>query len=226
MSRARPINFPDGTTIWFDQALNGRKATAKQLAWLAAAEDTPIDTLLDEGLSQGEVLLRLRVAINGEAIPLEIIERRRKAREEARKQPACRICTKLDLECEGEITRHHFIPRWMMQLLDNYTSYAPRRVCTIPICIGRHRDLHLDDDKQTPKSIAQFMTDYERAFAQRLLEEIEWDHPAVFKFIRKGAKGTYEMQLLADYDNDQFATANIEVEVGGDEIYRPATIRA
>jgi hypothetical protein len=40
MSRARPIEFPDGTIIWFDQNQNGQKATANQLAWLAAAEDT------------------------------------------------------------------------------------------------------------------------------------------------------------------------------------------
>jgi hypothetical protein len=95
MSRARPIRLPDGTEIWFDQNQNGKKATARQLAWLAAAEDTPIDSLLDEGLSQGQVLFRLRQVMEPGTIPLDIIERRRKAREEARKQPACRICSTL-----------------------------------------------------------------------------------------------------------------------------------
>lgn len=215
MSRARPIEFPDGTTIWFDQNRNGQKATPNQLAWLAAAENVPIDSLLDEGLSQGQVLFRLRQALEPGTIPLDIIERRRKAREEAKRQPACRICTTLDLECDGEITRHHFIPRWMMLELENYEAYAARSKCTIPICIGRHRDLHLDDDLETPKSIAQFMTDDERKFAQRMLEELEWQHPAMFKFIRQGGKGTYEQQLLEDYDADLFAKASLATHGSG-----------
>lgn len=212
MSRARPIELPGGTTLWFDQNQNGQKATSKQLAWLAAAEDTPIDTLLDEGLSQGQVLFRLRQVLEPGTIPLDIIERRRKAREEARKQPECRICTTMGWECDGDITRHHFLPRWMMLELENYTAYAARSKCTIPVCIGRHRDLHLDDDKETPKSIAQFMTDDERAFCHKMLEELEWQHPAMFKFIRQGGKGTYEQQLLADYDADLFAKATLSAD--------------
>jgi hypothetical protein len=211
MSRARPIRFPDGTEIWFDQNQNGKKASANQLAWLAAAEDTPIDSLLDEGLSQGAVLFRLRTVIEPGTIPFGIIARRRKAREEARKQPACRICSKLDLECDGEITRHHFIPRWMMRELENYQAYAARSKCTIPICIGRHRDLHLDDDKETPKSIGQFMTDDERKFAQKMLEELEWEHPKMFKLIRGGFMGKeYERQLLEDFDNGEFSASRSE----------------
>lgn len=218
MSRARPITMPDGTTIWFDQNQSGKKASANQLAWLAAAEDTPIDTLLDEGLSQGAVLFRLRVTMEPGTIPFDIIERRRKAREEARKQPACRICSPMwndtchGTECDGDITRHHFIPRWMMLELENYSAYAARSKCCIPVCIGRHRDLHLDDDKETPKSIAQFMTDDERKFAQKMLEELEWQHPMMFKFIRQGGKGTYEQQLIADYDADLFSKASLTGE--------------
>lgn len=209
MSRARPIQF-ENETLWFDQNKNGQKATSKQLGWLAAAENTPIDTLLDEGLSQGQVLFRLRSVMEPGTIPLEIIERRRQAREAARQQPDCRICSALDLVCDGDITRHHFVPRWMMLELENYTAYAARSKCTIPICIGRHRDLHLDDDKETPKSLAQFMTDDERKFAQRMLEELEWQHPAMFKFIRQGGKGTYEQQLLEDFDADMFSKASLE----------------
>jgi hypothetical protein len=213
MSRARPINLPDGTQIWFDQNQNGQKATTNQLAWLAAAEDTPIDSLLDEGLSQGQVLFRLRAAMEPGTIPFDIIERRRKAREEARRQPGCRICSKLDLECDGDITRHHFVPRWMMLELENYAAYAARSKCTIPICIGRHRDLHLDDDRETPKSIAQFMTDDERAFAQQMLEELEWQHPRMFKLIRGGVAGKeYERQLIEDYDADLFSKGSLNVE--------------
>lgn len=222
MSRARPINLPDGTQIWFDQNQNGQKATAGQLAWLAAAEDCAIDNLLDEGLSQGQVLFRLRQVMEPGTIPLDIIERRRKAREDARKQPACRICPALPppvghlrrRECDGDITRHHFVPRWMMLELENYKAYAARSKCCIPICIGRHRDLHLDDDKETPKSLAQFMTDDERRFAHKMLEELEWQHPAMFKFIRQGGKGTYEQQLLADFDSDLFSRSRLRNEEG------------
>jgi hypothetical protein len=210
MSRARPINFPDGETIWFDQNKNGQKASSSQLAWLAAAENTPIDSLLDEGLSQGNVLFRLRAVLEPGTIPLDIIERRRKAREEARRQPACRICTSMGWECDGDITRHHFVPRWMMLELENYTAYAARSKCTIPICIGRHRDLHLDDDRETPKSLAQFMTDDERAFAQKMLEELEWQHPRMFKLIRGGVAGKeYERQLIEDYDADLFSKSQL-----------------
>jgi hypothetical protein len=212
MSRARPIRLPDGTEIWFDQNQNGKKASASQLAWLAAAENTPIDSLLDEGLSQGQVLFRLRQALEPGTIPLDIIERRRKAREDAKKQPACRICSTFDWECDGEITRHHFVPRWMMLELENYQAYAARSKCTIPICIGRHRDLHLDNDEETPKSLAQFMTDDERAFAHKMLEELEFQHPAMFKFIRQGGKGTYEQQLLADFDADLFAKSELDLD--------------
>lgn len=223
MSRARPIRLPDGTEIWFDQNLNGQKAKSSQLAWLAAAEDVPIDSLLDEGLSQGHVLFRLREVMEPGTIPFDIIERRRAAREEARKQPACRICPELGLECDGDITRHHFVPRWMMLELENYAAYAARSKCTIPICIGRHRDLHLDDDQETPKSVAQFMSDDERRFAQRMLEELEWQHPAMFKFIRQGGKGTYEQQLLTDYDADLFAKSELtshDVANAKDDIQR------
>lgn len=213
MSRARPITLPDGTQLWFDRGASNKKATPDQLAWLAAVEDTPIDTLLDEGLSQGHVLMRLRNVLTPGVIPLDIIERRRKAREEARKQPACRICTTLGFECDGDITRHHFVPRWMMLELENYAAYAARSKCTIPICIGRHRDLHLDDDTETPKSIAQFMTDDERKFAQKMLEELEWQHPSMFKFIRNGAAGKeYERQLIEDFDADLFSKASLTRE--------------
>jgi hypothetical protein len=214
MSRTRPIDLPNGTRLWFDKKNGSAKATAAQLEWLSAVEDIPLDDLLDEGLTQAQVLERLRRALGQGEVPAGVLERQRHFREQAAKEPTCRICSILGTECEGRITRHHFIPRWMMLMLDNYPAYAARRKCTIPACIGRHRDLHLDDDASTPKSIAQYMTDDERKFAQKMLEELEEQHPAVFKFIRKGHKGTYEMQLLNDYDNDLFATATLDRDEG------------
>jgi hypothetical protein len=53
-----------------------------------------------------------------------------------------------------------------------------------------------------------------------MLEELEWQHPAMFKFIRQGGKGTYEQQLLADFDADLFSKASLDTE-GRDMLARP-----
>src|SRR5438128_2648296 len=105
MSRARPIGG-----LWFDRRLAGAKATSEQLELLAASENVPIDDLLDEGLRQGEVVDRLRIALGENTVPPEILERRREAKRLASMQPRCRICSAFDWECDGSITRHHFIP--------------------------------------------------------------------------------------------------------------------
>jgi hypothetical protein len=202
MSRARPIGG-----LWFDKQKANEKATVKQLELLAAAENILMDDLLDEGLRQGEVALRLREALGEGAIPPEVLERRRAAKEAAKNQPGCVICTNLGWECDGAITRHHFVPRWMMLLLENYVAYAARVRCTIPVCVGRHRDLHLRGDTETPKSLAQFMTDAERAFAQKLLDELRQQHPAVFDLIMGGDESTYEYVLLRDYHRGAFRVA-------------------
>ena len=63
--------------------------------------------------------------------------------------------------------------------LENYQAYAARSICTIPICIGRHRDLHYRNDG-TEKSIVQYLRDHERKFAQKLLDELREQHPKIF----------------------------------------------
>lgn len=202
MSRARPIEIA-GEQHWFDTKINHKRATASQLTLLAAVEGVPVDDLLDESVSQGQVLTRLREVLHGESIPIEVIERRRHARELAALEPTCRICDAHGFECEGEITRHHFIPRWIMRELDNYVAYAARVRCTIPICIGRHRDLHFRDGKGG-KSIIPYLTDAERAFGAKLLDELQEQHPKIFALISGGDETTYEGQLLKDYREGLF----------------------
>lgn len=210
MSRARQIGG-----LWFDIQRNHEKATSEQLELLAAAENIPLDDLLDEGLRQGEVVIRLRQALGEGVIPAEVLERRRAAKEAAKHQPKCRICSTFDWECDGSITRHHFVPRWMMLLLENYVAYAARSKCTIPVCVGRHRDLHLRGDQDTPKSIAQFMTDDERKFAQKMLDELKVQHPLVFDLILGGDDSSYEYVLLRDYmvGNFRKSSSNKEAEI-------------
>lgn len=183
----------------FDKKASHLKATVVQLETLAAAENIPLDDLLDEGLNQGEVRRRMTDIFHGDVIPAEVLERRRAMKELAATQPECRICSALGWECEGSITRHHFIPRWMMLLLENYSAYAARVKCTIPVCVGRHRDLHIRGDEQTPKSIAQFLKAHEREFAQKMLDEFKDQHPGIFDLIAGGDGSTYEYQLIRDY---------------------------
>lgn len=202
MSRYKKIGPLD-----FDKKASHLKATSVQLETLAAAENIPLDDLLDEGLNQGEIRRRLTEIFHGDVIPQEVLERRRAMKELAARQPVCRICSTLGWNCEGSITRHHFIPRWMMLLLENYQAYAARVKCTIPICVGRHRDLHIRSDEHTPKSIAQFLTDDERKFAQKMLDEFRDQHPAIFDLISGGDESTYEAQLLSDYRLGAFRKA-------------------
>lgn len=203
MSRARPITV-DGEAIWFDQRRNNERASIKHLEALAMAEDISLDDLLDEGLSQGQVIFRLRVADNDHAIPAEVLERRRLRKLEASRQPQCRICTLAGNTCEGMITRHHFIPRWLMLTLENYQAYAARPKCTIPICLGRHRDLHFRGEDDPPKSIAQYLTEPERLFAQKMLTELKDEHPAIWALIEGGDAHTYEYQLVRDFNLGAF----------------------
>ena len=201
MSRAREVG-----NLWFDVSRNHEKATSEQLELLAVAENIDLDDLLDEGLSQGEVIMRSRAALGEGAIPPEILERKRAAKEAAKLQPSCRICSTLGAECKENITRHHFIPRWMMLMLENYVSYAARSKCTIPICVEVHRDLHLRNDEMD-KSVAQFMTDDERRFAQKMLDEFKEQHPKVFDLILGGDISTYEYVLIRDYSTGAFLKA-------------------
>lgn len=197
MSRARPIEL-NGQKHWFDMNLNGRKATAEQLELLAAAEDITIDDLLDESLTQGQVLFRLREALHGDVIPPEVLERRRQRKLDAQKQPECRMCGKV-----GNSTRHHFVPRWLMRELSNYLAYSARSRCTIPLCVDCHRDLHSRNNTED-KSIWRFLTADERMFAQKMLDELRDEHPKIFDLLAAGNQWTYEGQLVGDYIAGRF----------------------
>lgn len=206
MSRARSINH-DGETIWFDTSVNGAPAKPMQLELLAAVENIEIDDLLDEGLNQGAVIERLRIGLDQGVIPVEVVERQRARREAAQSQRVCRAHPGNE-GCEGRITRHHFVTKWLMKELENYQSYARRDRCTIPLCVGFHRDLHMRNTSN--KSIVEYMTDEERHFAHKMLSELEEQHPKIMNLLRGGDfMISYEAQLVWDYDHGLFAKENV-----------------
>jgi hypothetical protein len=191
VSRARPYEFDD-QVVWFN--VTDPVATVEQLELLADIEEVPLDDLLDEGLGQRAVLRRLHE--NDGLIPQHVLDRRRQRLLEP-SGAVCRWCDPRGLSCEGSTTKHHYVPRWLMLLLENYQAYAPRSLCTIPICLGRHRDLHLRYGSD--KSIATCLDDRERWFAQKLLDELREQHPAIFELLAGGSRDSYEGQLLRDY---------------------------
>lgn len=183
-------------------------ATAEQLELLADWEGVDLDDLLDEGMAQKQVLFRLREVATPGVIPEHVLERRRERALIGRMSPACRVCTLKEweeggvVECEGRITRHHFVPRWLMLELENYQAYASRSVCTIPVCVGRHRDLHMRND--IDKSIVPYLRSHERRFAQRLLDELDEQHPQIVKLMAAGDFHSYEYQLIRDWEQGSF----------------------
>lgn len=199
MSRARP--YSDGNrTIWFD---NRAPANAKHLELLADVEEVDLDDIFEMNLSQKQVLYRLHKADN--LIPESVLEQRRHRREQSSEEPACRICTPAGKVCEGRITRHHFIPKWLMRELDHYNRYAARSKCTIPVCVGRHRDLHFrgENDGQD-RSIVQYLTQNEKDLAEQMLNELKDERPAIFELLSMGDANAYEAQLIADYLKGKF----------------------
>jgi hypothetical protein len=202
MSRARSINL-DGEIFWFDTHKDSLPASVEKLELLAAVENIDPDDLLDEGLNQGAVILRLRKSLGQGVIPVEVLERQRARKEAAGQQKICRVHGDTD-KCEGRITRHHFISRWLMKELENYQSYARRDKCTIPICMGFHRDLHMR--QANGKSIVEYLNNEERAFAEKMLSEFEEQHPKIIKLLRKGdPEVSYEARLIRDYDEGKFS---------------------
>lgn len=219
MSRARSISI-NGEKNWYDTKRNSHLATPAQLELLASSEDIEFDDLLEEGLSQGEVIVRLRKILGQGSIPPEILQRQHKSRVEAAKTPVCRICSNDGLECEGRTTKHHFINKWIMKELENYEAYASRKLCTIPVCVGRHRDLHMRENNGS-KSIYKYLTATERQFAQKMLDEIKEQHPKIFDLAAGGdPEVSYVACLVADYQNGNFSHKG-EIEV---DVIKPATI--
>jgi hypothetical protein len=204
MSRARDWTHPvTGVVHWFDSY--DAEATVGQLELVADMEDIEIDDLLEERLSTRAVLYRLNVAVD--AIPSSVVEVKRK-RASLHVEAVCRICPYYGWNCEGRITRHHFVPRWLMLELENYVRYSPRAFCTIPICVGRHRDLHRRSGgfHLANKSIVPYLTESEKHLAGHLIESLKDERPRLYDLIAGGDQNSYEYTLLRDWQLSQFHT--------------------
>lgn len=199
MSRARDWVHPvTGRIFWFDAY--DSEATVGQLEVLAEMEDADIDDLLDERLSTRAVLYRLNDA--SDLIPHEIIEQKRARALSTQRVLVCRF-HKDPEDCEGAITRHHFVPRWLMLELSDYIDYAPRTYCTIPACVGWHRFLHLRNNGGS-KSIAPYLTDAEKEIANHLIASLRQERPKVYALLAEGDKTSYEWQLVHDWRRGLF----------------------
>lgn len=194
MSRARPIRLPNGETAWFDVTRNHEKATHDQLELLVSICDTELDDLLDENLTRGDVLIRLREALGqGDTIPADVLVRRTKFRAERQALPKCRLCKK-----EGDSTKHHYINKWILRELADYTRlWADRSKNCIPICIDCHQDLH--SRSNGPMSIASVLTDKERRFADAALTALAEERPKLLILIARGDDSVYEARLVKDW---------------------------
>jgi len=200
MSRARDWTHPiTGRLYWFDAYEN--EATVKQLEALAEMEDADIDDLLDERLSTRAVLYRLNDA--SDLIPHEIIEQKRARALSTQRVLECRYHGE-DGECEGAITRHHFVPRWLMLELPDYIDYAPRTYCTIPACVGWHRFLHLRTPDVKSKSIAPYLTDAEKGITHEMIATLRQERPKVYSLLAGGDRNSYEWQLIQDWRRGLF----------------------
>lgn len=194
MSRARPI-----LGHWFDVQRNSQKATAEQLELLATVEDVDLDDLLEEVLTQGHVVDRLRNHL-GQTIPPEVLAKRQKWREQRQQANNCRICGK-----QGDSTQHHFVNRWILKELDGYErKWASRVKNCIPVCIDCHRDLH--SRANGPHSIAPFLDDEEKEFAERAIMALFEEHPKLFLMMARGDDSVYETRLIRDFIEGKFDT--------------------
>lgn len=201
MSRARDWQHPiTGETYWFDA--HESEATVEQLELLAEQEDIEIDDLLDARLSTRAVLYRLNHSSG--LIPLDIVERKKARALENQRPLVCRYHNDPE-ECEGSITRHHFVPRWLMLELPDYINYAPRSYCTIPACVGWHRFLHRRESSSGNKSIAPYLSDAERDIADHLIESLKEVRPVLFDLIASGDGNSYEWQLIHDWQEGKFS---------------------
>jgi hypothetical protein len=194
MSRTRQV---DG--IWFDRQQHNDPATLEQLERLAERLELDLDEILEVPWRQKEVLEALR-DFEGTLRKPDWIRS-----VEPQGEATCRICNG-EQECEGPMSKHHFVPRWMMKFLENYVAYSPRNICTIPICIGRHRDLHLRGDTRTEKSMVDLLTDEEKGFANKLLGELREQNSKIFELILAGDDDVYEHVLVMDFLKGRFRT--------------------
>lgn len=197
MSRARPLTLPTGEVVWFDQAANGLKATADQLELLVTITGEDLDDVLDGSVTQGELLRRLREALDQGCVPAEVRERQRLFRRMRMLDPECRCCGQ-----PGESTKHHYVNKWIMKELSNYREVGARSKCTIPVCITCHRDLH--DRSNEGVSIVDYLTARERAFANGLIERLRRERPDIFNLLAEGDDSVYEARLIKDWLEGHF----------------------
>lgn len=203
MSRARPITI-NGETHWFDTDKNHRKATDKQLELLSTVEQVELEDLLESNITQGETLNRLREALGQNPIPMEILARRQAFRKERATQPPCRMCGKL-----GDSTKHHFVNKWILKELESYErKWSNRKENCIPLCINCHRNLHYRYNG--PVSIAEYLTDSEKAYADRALTALAEERPKLLILIAKGDDSVYEARLIKDWFEGKFNIAHAE----------------
>lgn len=198
MSRARPIKLDNGT-IWFDTNRNGERATDEHLEILAQLEGVDLDDLLDDVVTQGEVLRRLKEALGSCPVPPEIYDRIHTARARRQVAPRCRCCG-----AEGKSTRHHYVNKWILRELSHYASkWADRSKNCIPACIDCHRKLH-DRANGKAKSIADLLTDAEKVFAHKAISALLHERPTVFELLVHGDANVYEAQLVKDWCEGKF----------------------
>ena len=202
MSRARDWTHPKtGEVYWFD--VDGAPATDAQLELLAEIEDLEVDEILDANLTQRGIVDRLNKASG--LIPQEGLERARRREERQRTYiaPTCAICSVEGWGCHGRMTRHHFVPKWIMLELSNYAEYAPRNKCTVWACMGIHRSLHMRSEGGS-KSIAPYLNDRQKAVAEKLLSTLKRERPSLYNLIAAGDRTSYEYQLVRDYQLGRF----------------------
>jgi hypothetical protein len=157
-----------------------------------------LESLIDGNLTQREVQERLRAALGQGEIPPHIRERREAYRRAHQGNGVCRKCQDTD-----QITRHHFVNKWMLKLLHDYKQHWGHRwLCTIPLCLTCHRRLHSRDDSD--KSIIELLRPEELDFAQTALEVILYQRPAVARLPMFGDPCVYEAQLMHDFRAGHF----------------------
>lgn len=196
MSRSRSVITPWGEIAWFDT--KDPKPFDWQLELLALIEGKHLDDLLDEVLTQAEIYRRLYIALHGDPVPADILEKRDRWRQARREAPKCRIC-----EREGNSTRHHFINKWILRELSGYAAkWADRSQNTIPVCIDCHRDLHSRQNGE--HSIVLYLNDKEKAFAERALEALSKERPSLLILIGRGDNSVYEARLIKDWMEGHF----------------------
>lgn len=200
MSRARAIRFPNGEEHWYDTKRDGEPASALQVELLATYTDADIDDILDEVVSQADVVKRLREALGQAPIPREVIERRQKWRQERQRQPQCRCCGKI-----GDSTKHHFVNKWILRELEYYQQrWAERTKNCIPLCIECHRKFHAREENGY-KSITDYLKGEEKQFAQEAIRALLHEKPKLFELILDGdPRVSYESRLILDWCERKF----------------------